>query len=457
MDTGAAKFSNFLYQQALAGSSLSGQSSQGVAVNDMILAINGKLTSGMTTIAFDVELELSGQSMLLTVSRYKSPKRVIESLVHKEREVLSKLNDLSKEEQHLGWIEYAGGKGKGEYPPADISVASGESNGVSRLGDESHADGNESILGPSVDENSRGQEARPFQHGPDGLIGARSKTGSKPPQQSTVMAKIAGQGKGVTNETANVNQEDPRNASSPRKAKQSSPSRSKSITPRLSNRTLDEASLAVVKRTMPPRKSRAEDLPDSSNDSSALEEEWSDDGNAWLGCVCSLVHDEETKVFWIQCDRCQSWYNAAEECVGMSKKEVADAREWLCWACGPAPESVASGRGHDSPKERSLQAYNRREAEDSKDNTSTKESDDQTLSVNAVDTSQESPPEPKFKQGDIVYVEEHAWPGVNNSEGVATVLVAYTDADGDGVYDVKYVVGGKTKGILEKYLSRHHF
>eukprot|EP00977_Amphora_coffeiformis_P027267 scaffold34597_cov177-Amphora_coffeaeformis.AAC.35 len=444
-----------------AGGSPIGRALQGVGVNDMIVAVNGKLTSGMTTIEFDVELELSGPSLLLTVSRYKSPKRVIESLVHKEQGVLSKLNDMSKEERHLGWIDYVGGKDEGDYPPADISVASGESNGVSRLGDESQADGNDSsILGPVVDETSLDSEVDPLQHNLGSLIG-KSEMGPKPPHRSNYPAKMARQRADVPTFTKYANQEDHENATSPKNTKQTLLSRFSSKTPRLSNRRLDEASLAVV----PSKKSPPEDVPKSSMNSSAsasaLEEEWSDDGNAWLGCVCGAVHDEKKEVFWIQCDRCQSWYNVATECTGMSKTEVSNAEEWLCWACEPAYESgenhTANNHGQENAKNDSLRAYKAQEMEDSdSDDLADKSEYNKVLGVDADDISPEKLM-PKFEQDDMVYVEEHAWPGVNNCEGVAKVVAAYMNADGDALYDVKYVVGGKKKGIFEKYLSRHHF
>lgn len=62
-----------------------------------------------------------------------------------------------------------------------------------------------------------------------------------------------------------------------------------------------------------------------------------------------------------------------------------------------------------------------------------------------------------FVEGDFVYVDEHAWSGVNNPEGVAKILKAYSDDEGDTVYDIRYVVGHKSKGVLPEYLRRHEF
>ena len=62
-----------------------------------------------------------------------------------------------------------------------------------------------------------------------------------------------------------------------------------------------------------------------------------------------------------------------------------------------------------------------------------------------------------FAEADLVFVDEHAWPGVNNPEGIAEVLKAYIDDDGDQVYDIRYIVGGKRKGVLTEHLRRHVF
>ena len=63
----------------------------------------------------------------------------------------------------------------------------------------------------------------------------------------------------------------------------------------------------------------------------------------------------------------------------------------------------------------------------------------------------------QFKEGNMVYVNEHAWPGVNNPEGIAKILDAYENDEGQPVYDIKYIVGGKKTGVLEEYLCLHDF
>ena len=59
------------------------------------------------------------------------------------------------------------------------------------------------------------------------------------------------------------------------------------------------------------------------------------DENPWLGCVCGKTHPHPIKVFWIQCEACEAWYNVAEECVGFNAKTAEGLDEWCCWACKP--------------------------------------------------------------------------------------------------------------------------
>lgn len=83
---------------------------------------------------------------------------------------------------------------------------------------------------------------------------------------------------------------------------------------------------------------RAKDWIDnySSSSSNAEEEcESHDDENPWLGCVCGKTHPHPIKVFWIQCESCDAWYNVAEECVGFDELTAENIDKWCCWACEP--------------------------------------------------------------------------------------------------------------------------
>ena len=63
-----------------------------------------------------------------------------------------------------------------------------------------------------------------------------------------------------------------------------------------------------------------------------------------------------------------------------------------------------------------------------------------------------------FQTGDIVEIIEHSWPGVNNMGGVAKIVKAYIDEDGDQLYDVKYVVARSIhREILARFVRKHNF
>mmetsp|Transcript_28908 Transcript_28908/g.69674 ORF Transcript_28908/g.69674 Transcript_28908/m.69674 type:complete len:1209 (-) Transcript_28908:103-3729(-) len=77
---------------------------------------------------------------------------------------------------------------------------------------------------------------------------------------------------------------------------------------------------------------------DTSPSSGAEEEDYESengDENPWLGCVCGQTHPHPIKVFWIQCEGCDAWYNVAEECVGFNEKAAEKLEDWCCWACVP--------------------------------------------------------------------------------------------------------------------------
>jgi acetyl-CoA carboxylase alpha subunit len=61
-----------------------------------------------------------------------------------------------------------------------------------------------------------------------------------------------------------------------------------------------------------------------------------------------------------------------------------------------------------------------------------------------------------YKEGEVVYVQEHSWPGVNNPEGFCVVLKSYTDEQDDLMYDLKYIIDKCSKrGIYSKFISEN--
>jgi hypothetical protein len=250
---------------------------------------------------------------------------------------------------------------------------------------------------------------------------------------------------------------------------------------------------------------------------SDVDDEDSDDGNAWCGCVCGQTHQKKTvkhpEIFWIQCDVCGSWYDCSSTCVGFTSNDAETKSRWTCWGC-PSPESDPSSTTTNTIVERSKPSGRvslspvamesttlqstlgdaDKRLESSKPSSSddplksvlsiaaispnqhdapvhlkeqpTTSGTETKTSISKLSTSNELSQEPEkksdddcsvFMVNDMVYVQEHSWARVNNPEGIANVVKAYIDDDGDQVYDIRYVVGGKANGVLPEYLTRYFF
>jgi len=96
----------------------------------------------------------------------------------------------------------------------------------------------------------------------------------------------------------------------------------------------------ILPKKAPNKKSKtnrpSKDQVGDDSSSSGVEEEYEGgDENPWLGCVCGKTHPHPIKVFWIQCEGCDAWYNVARECVGFDAGAAEEPEEWCCWACDP--------------------------------------------------------------------------------------------------------------------------
>lgn len=48
-------------------------------------------------------------------------------------------------------------------------------------------------------------------------------------------------------------------------------------------------------------------------------------------CICGKYH--KNMGFYQKCDDCNVWYKLAEKCIGFTKEEAEDFKEWICWNC----------------------------------------------------------------------------------------------------------------------------
>ena len=102
---------------------------------------------------------------------------------------------------------------------------------------------------------------------------------------------------------------------------------------------------SVTKRKVvqPSVKDDDDSLVNSDTDNDDDNQQWKDgneEDDPWLGCVCGQTHPHPIKVFWVQCEGCDAWYNVAEECVGFDADAAEGLDEWRCWACDPPVEGM---------------------------------------------------------------------------------------------------------------------
>ncbi len=118
------------------------------------------------------------------------------------------------------------------------------------------------------------------------------------------------------------------------------------------------------------------------------EKEWDDDENPWLGCICGETHKKPIKVFWLQCDSCDAWYNCAPRCIGFTKEEAEERNSWHCPDCSSVVTESSSEEKECNPtkKETPLQIAD--------------DSDDRECDVKE---------KPIFSVGTIVEVEDRTW------------------------------------------------
>ena len=192
----------------------------------------------------------------------------------------------------------------------------------------------------------------------------------------------------------------------------------------------------------------------------------------WMGCVCGETHPEPIVVFWIQCDFCRAWYNVSEKCVGFDEIRAKTVKEWTCQSCKILDKRNSSSKSSESYKSNSTSLLPLRlsESENQKSQTGSSQSHVDRSHSKIIDTREHTEhldsqtvrtPDQKdsvfddFKVGDWVSVEARTWPGINKLGGVGKVERIYYDEDGDKVYDVSYILGGREKGILEEFVHLH--
>ena len=380
-------------------------------VNDMLLAINGIPLGGLTSQGLGIELEVCGHVVHLVVSRYKQSSLPEAHARHLEERLHSEVDEALNDKYNLDWVDAFGGE--------TISLPE-----TALPSDETTVD--------ELDKKS-------------GMVVAG--------------AKILGARRGTPTK-GNFKMSNPPSE----RQFTCDPVRPVDTTPTELLKGARQDTDRMIKEAC----NCDEDADDMTNESQYVSN----------GCICGTTH-KKLPVFWIQCDDCAAWYCNAEKCAGMTKAEADVLDSWLCLACDECvPTSIANGGprqtvntskdvvheaidDHDD-KAAPTSGHVRSEPLDGDTEMRSEFHFDEGLNDSLVREAEHvtgamspSSRSEVFAKDLVVYVEEHAWTGVDNPAGIAKILDSRIDDDGYRVYDIRYVVGGTRKNVEAKYISRH--
>ena len=527
-------------------------SSPGLRVNDMLVMVNGKVVGGMTQVGVEMEIETSGPTLLLAISRYKHANDAARKFAEMERKMLRVMDSAARDNRLLGWLEI----GNADSPPSPPNRPR-EHRETSDLSDDFGSRVLETPLKKNMPQASVLSYDKPRAEEERGISYEEplEDTGEN---NSTSCSSAVSQSESTLEKSYHLD---------PQKSSYSSGSE------------MDER-----------RHIRIED-----EEISPREEDWDDDENAWLGCVCGKIHkkSEHPNLFWIQCESCSSWYDVSQKCVGFGMQEAKTIENWTCWACPEIDPEEQSSSPKEAPKRTSQDGVveiektdapqnglelstctsqisngkeavnvgqgNTRNDVDSETNFSLKDkvqdqterekraenfkarttdegfllpnskpfqrddgtfsrppgnvpskmawdkyrglwiplsllakSQDKTTSIEDPRNEKKAVNENKsrghsehstrsrrrvrndadsgpsngigngdmnvvFQRGDLVFVEPHAWPGVNCIGGIGHVVDSHVDNDGERLYHIKYVLGWADKDVEAEYVSQYSF
>lgn len=284
---GGKRFITVSCSSCLLQLTLGGDERVGLKIHDMILMINGQSVCGMSVLTLEVEIETSGPTLSLVVSRYKHADVVAEQTAAMERTMLLGIDKRCRDERLLGWHEI--GNVQHNAPIITTGLLSKGTNDSDNVGGaifRIHDDRNQHTKTTTTTTACR-------DGGDDDLSDGQSRT--------RIINSSDTDSYGCTPASNTCDMELPReNATSP-----------------MSKSSVSESNRSVRSST-----------------------DWKDDRNTWNGCVCGSIHSKSSQVFWLQCDSCGAWYDVAEKCVGFTMQEAEKLSKWSCMAC-PESESTA--------------------------------------------------------------------------------------------------------------------
>jgi hypothetical protein len=402
----------------------------------MLLALNGRSIGGMTMEAFRVELEVCGAEMQLSVSRYRQS--CAESRIEQaEQRLICEVDRALNDKHNLDWID---GLGSTVDRPSHAAEAKGSGDshgcGIHRAPDVDKSDNY--LIRPLDSDKSTHKELIVLETQNEGIA-------------TRELEPIKG---GIADPSSSPN-------CPIRPPLKKSLDQSEAACSHVNGSTdLGEHSASTHTR---------EEAFVSSKDDDSDE----DDVDVANGCICGVTH-KSLPVFWIQCDGCEAWYCNAEKCMGMTREEAESADRWHCFACDEATKETdynTSECGFQTEILSKVSDVHEHETSGNMEATLTATKTPALVShavrceTKAVGCSKESKSsetdstsDEVFETHAIVYITEHAWPGVDNPAGIAKVVSSFLDEDGNRLYNIKYIVGGShRKNVEQKYIRRHNW
>lgn len=318
-------------------------------IHDMILMVNGRPVGGMTEVGLEMELEVCGPSLFLTVAQYKYTQTTQSQRSSLEIKQMQAMDELLRDDRIIGWREIGcrpqdtlpvvrstdeeaslNGRELNQFVPIPVSaeaMETEESDGETRPDYATNPDVAQ-LLRKNVEDNFS-QRMDQNQHAVDPLpMDTSNPRKCDDNSVRSVVAKLS-------------------------EAEAAFPS--KQYSDLIQKCILDRQVVGNNSNDPHAYSSGSEDDADPEAGNNFGKDEWEEDDNAWNGCVCGAMH-KESRMFWIQCEVCDSWYDVAERCVGFSEKQAERLGKWTCWACDIEDSPVPPLSGTTSPSDDALAA-----------------------------------------------------------------------------------------------------
>jgi hypothetical protein len=320
-------------------------------VGDMIIAINGKDVGLMTETGVEIEFEVSGPIMTLIVSRYRFAEQMINRIKEVEASLLNAIDHTVNDRRTLGCANVGSTESESPFSILVTKELKNQLHIVKRA-PWSSPPGETLNLCDAQIEPSHGIAAgdTASRHQVEAHHADRSDSGTSSTSQDHPLF--------IQNETMHeqIQDETTHDHTKPESDMNDGADqaygnnegdycddRNRGEHPEMNTSGHDQQAL---KQSDDSQDDEGMDKEDEDMDNSGDENsqgDHDDDGNPALGCVCGKIHGRSFKVFWIQCDDCNSWFNVAHRCVGFTEGEAKHMRRWACRAC-----SISDAESKDS-------------------------------------------------------------------------------------------------------------